>query len=70
VDYGYNSTAFERELRRAIEERRQELVAQVASGAGIGTMADYRRLIGYLSAFEEALQLMDEVKVRLLKKPE
>lgn len=70
MEFGYNSMAFERELRLAVEKRRQEIVAQVVSGAGITEIADYRRLIGYIAAFEEALQMADEVKERLLRKPE
>ena len=67
MEFGYNATLFEREMRSAIEKRRDEFAIQVVSGAGVTDFADYRRLTAYVAAFEEALQLMDEVRARLMK---
>jgi hypothetical protein len=70
VEYGYNSTAFERELRLAIEKARDEISVQVVHRSGVSSFDDYQHLTGYVAAYEQALQLMDEVKARLMKKPE
>lgn len=70
MEYIYNSTAFERELRLEIEKRRNEYAAQVVSSSGINDFSDYRRVTAYVAALDEALQIMNGVRDRLLQKPD
>ena len=66
----FNTTHFERELRSEIEKRRDEIAVQIVSGNGVADFADYRRLAAYVAAFDEALQIMSDVRARLIKPPE
>ncbi len=70
MDFGYNSTLFERELRSAIEKRRDEIAVQIVSGSGISDFTGYRHLGGYVAAFEEVLQMADAIRAKLLKPQE
>lgn len=73
MDFGYNSTLFERELRSEIEKRRDQIAVQIVSslaGSGDTDFAACRHLGGYVAAFEEVLQIADAIKVRLIKPQE
>ena len=68
IEFGYNSTAFERELRKAIENARDEIAVKIVTRSGVSSFEDYHNLTGYVAAYEEALELMNEVRDRLLRK--
>lgn len=70
MDYGQHVTAFERELRLAITSARDEIAVKIVTRAGVSSFEQYHNLAGYVAAYEEALQMMDEVRARLMKKPE
>jgi hypothetical protein len=70
MDFGYNSTRFERDLRLEIEKRRNEIALQIVSGSGVNDWSDYRRLCGYVAAFEEVLRMADDIRDRLQKPQE
>lgn len=70
MEFNFNRDIFERELRSEIEMRRDEIAVQVVHRSGVSCFEDYHHLTGYVAAFEEALQMMDEVRSRLMKKPD
>ena len=70
MEYGYSPSVFERELRKEIKTALDEIAVQVAHRSGVSCFNDYHHLTGYVVAYEKALQMMDEVSSRLLKKPE
>lgn len=67
MNFDGHLTRLERELRSAIEARRDEIATQLVSGNAVADFADYRRLTGYVAAFSETLSIMDEVRARLMK---
>lgn len=68
MNFEYQSTLLERELRTTVEERMAEIVRQLSTGDGVKSFEDYRRLTGYVAAFTEMLGMMDLVRERLTKK--
>jgi hypothetical protein len=70
VEYGYSPSVFERELRKEIKNALDEIAVKIVTRSGVSSFEDYHNLTGYVAAYQEALQMMDEVSSRLLKKPE
>lgn len=70
IEFAYNSTALERELRKAIENARDEIAVKIVTRSGVSRFEDYHELCGRVAAYEEALELLNEVKERLLRKPD
>ena len=69
MDYGYASN-FEREVSAEIKKQRDNIAVQIVSGSGISDFEDYRFLCGHVAGFERALDIMAEVRARLLKPQE
>jgi hypothetical protein len=61
------STAFERELIRVINERREQIVSDMAGGLAIKTIEDYRHAVGRISAFDEVLSMCEDVSATISK---
>ena len=70
MEYGYSPSVFERELRKEIKNALDEIAVKIVTRSGVSSFEDYHNLTGYVAAYQEALQMMDEVSSRLLKKPE
>lgn len=60
-------TLFEREMRKAVEERFEEIDRQVCMGTDIVDFASYRHMTGYIKAYMEVLDIMASVRDRLNK---
>jgi hypothetical protein len=67
MTFDSRSTLIERELRAAVEKRCNEVVAQLSTGSGVTSFEDYRRLTGYVGAFTEVVQMIDEVRAKISK---
>ena len=67
-NFQYNGVLIEREIRAAVEGRLAEIVEQLSNGTGISSMEDYRNMVGYVSAFREVLEIVDDVRARIVKK--
>lgn len=63
----HNHTVFERDMRKAVEERLVQLTGQLYTGADIGDYAAYRHITAYVKAFNEVLEIMVHVRDRLNK---
>jgi hypothetical protein len=61
------STAFERELIKVINERREQIVSDMAGGLAIKTIEDYRNAVGKVSAFDEVLSMCEDVSATISK---
>nr|DAL11078.1 MAG TPA_asm: hypothetical protein [Bacteriophage sp.] len=62
------SSAFERELRILIEERKKSLIENVVSGVAISTMDGYREAVGRISELNEVLDMFDDANANVSKK--
>lgn len=62
------STAFERELRILIEERKKSLIENVVSGVAINTMDGYREAVGRISELNEVLDMFEDANTNVSKK--
>jgi len=51
------SSAFERELAGLIDQRRKDLIENVARGVVVDSMEKYREHVGRISELEEVLEL-------------
>ena len=63
----FNRTLIEREIRSDVEKRLSEIIEQISKGNGVETLADYRKLTGYVAAFTEVLSILDAVRARISK---
>ena len=62
------SSAFERELAALIEERRKNLIDNVANGLAIETIVQYREAVGRISELGEVLGMFSEAHENVSKK--
>lgn len=67
MNFDYNLSLFERELRHAITTRKSEIIEQLAKGS-FSTLEDARRLNGFIAAFDEALIMMETVRDQIHRK--
>lgn len=59
------STAFEKELRKLIIERKNQLTENLTMGLAITTMEQYREIVGRLSELNEMDMLFQIVNAKL-----
>jgi hypothetical protein len=61
------STAFERELKKMIQNRIEDLSVNVCLGLNVSSMEAYREAIGRISELKEVLLMCDEAATTINK---
>lgn len=67
MNFEHQRPLLEREIASDIERRRLEIIEQIITGRGVETFEDYRRLTGYVAAFDEVFGILENVRSRLNK---
>jgi imidazoleglycerol phosphate dehydratase HisB len=61
------SSAFERELKRMIQHRIEDLSVNLCLGLAVSSMEDYREGVGRISELKEVLSMCDEAATTISK---
>ena len=61
------STAFERELKKMIQNRIEDLSVNVCLGLNVSSMEEYREAVGRISELKEVLSMCDEAATTINK---
>jgi len=61
------STAFERELKKMIQHRIEDLSVNVCLGLNVSSIEEYREAVGRISELKEVLSMCDEAATTINK---
>jgi hypothetical protein len=61
------STAFERELKKMIQHRIEDLSVNVCLGLNVSSLEEYREAVGRISELKEVLSMCDEAATTINK---